>query len=131
VSIFGQNVPFDSYPDTPRVSGSFNATVTLPTPDVWGEMTVRADSFSQTDTYFASNSGSIDPRVHLPGYTTFNMRYSWDGIMKGNASFGLYVKNLADHFYYQSGYVEGASGGFNTAIVGAPRTFGAELTYRF
>jgi iron complex outermembrane receptor protein len=131
VSIFGQNVPFDSYPDTPRVSGSFNAIVTLPTPDAWGEMTARADSFSQTDTYFASNSGSIDPRVRLPGYTTFNLRYSWDGIMKSNASFGLYVKNLANHFYFQSGYVEGASGGFNTAIVGPPRTFGAELNYKF
>jgi iron complex outermembrane receptor protein len=131
VSIFGQVVPFDSYPDTPRVSGSVNATVTLPTPESWGAMTVRADAFSQTSTYFASNSGSIDPRVRLPGYTTVNMRYGWEGIMGSNASLGVYVKNLLDRFYFQSGYVEGASGGFNTAIVGAPRTFGAELNYKF
>jgi iron complex outermembrane receptor protein len=51
--------------------------------------------------------------------------------MGSGASLGVYVTNLLDRFYYQSGYVEGASGGFNTAIVGAPRTVGAELNVKF
>jgi iron complex outermembrane receptor protein len=67
VPIFGQVVPFDSYPDTPRISGSFDVDLILPTPDKWGEMSVRVGGFSQSSTYFSSNSGSIDPRVQLPG----------------------------------------------------------------
>ena len=131
VNIFGQRVPFDSYPDTPRYSGSLYAQVTLPVPERWGGMTIRADTFAQSSTYFASNSGSIDPNVRLPGYSVFNLRYDWAGIFGSNTSLGLYVKNVFNRFYYQSGYVEGASGGFNSAIPAEPRTFVAEVTYNF
>ncbi len=127
----GYTVPFDSYPDTPKWTGSLYADVTLPTPAEWGAMNLRADSFSQTSTYFASNSGSIDPRVQILGYTTVNVRYSWTEIFNSKVSAGLYLKNALNRFYYQSGYVEGASGGFNTAIPGEPRTFGAELSVKF
>ena len=127
----GYTIPFDSYPDTPKWTGSLYVDVTLPIPEAWGTMDLRADSFSQTSTFFASNSGSIDPRVQLPGYTTVNVRYSWTEIFKTKISAALYLKNLTNKFYYQSGYVEGASGGFNTAIPGEPRTFGAELSVKF
>ena len=59
------------------------------------------------------------------------MRLSWNEIMGNQVSAAVYVKNLFDEFYYNSGYVEGGSGGFNTAIWGEPQTFGAELSYRF
>jgi iron complex outermembrane receptor protein len=36
-----------------------------------------------------------------------------------------------NRLYYQAGYVEGNSGGFNTVIVGEPRTIGAELSFKF
>jgi len=124
-------IPFDSYPDTPEWTGSFYADVTLPVPQSLGEMTLHADSFSQTSTFFSSNYGTITPRTKLPGYTTANVRLSWNEIMGSRVSLGVYVKNVFEKFYYQSGYVEGASGGFNTAIPGEPRTFGAELSVKF
>ena len=51
--------------------------------------------------------------------------------MKSKISFGLYVKNAFDKVYYQSGYVFGAAGGYNTATWGPPRTFGAEFSIKF
>jgi len=127
----GYTVPFDSYPDTPKWTGSAYIDLTLPVPDSLCEMKLRADILGQTSTFFSSNAGSITPRTKLPGYTTTNIRFSWNEIMRSHFSLGLFAKNVFDKLYYQSGYVEGASGGFNTALWGEPRTLGAELTYRF
>jgi iron complex outermembrane receptor protein len=124
-------VPFDSYPDAPEWSGAIYADVTLPVPAKWGDMHFRVDSFSQTSSYFSNNDHSITPGTRIKGYTTVAARLSWNEIMGSGVSLGVYAKNLFDRKYYQAGYVEGASGGFNTVIPGEPQTFGAELTMKF
>ncbi|AMK25519.1 TonB-dependent receptor [Sphingobium sp. TKS] len=124
-------VPFDSYPDAPKWSGSLYADLTLPTPAQWGEMHFRVDSFSQTSSYFSNNNYSITPGTKIKGYTTIAARLSWNEIMGSPLSLGIYAKNLFDRQYYQSGYVLGASGGMNTVIPGEPQTFGAEVTMKF
>jgi iron complex outermembrane receptor protein len=127
----GYKIPFDSYPDSPKWAGSVYADVTLPTPPSLGEMILHTDVFAQSSSYFSSNAGSITPRTRLDGYAIVNMRLSWNEIMGSKVSLGLYVKNLLDKVYYSSGYVEGASGGFNTALWGEPRTFAVELSAKF
>lgn len=127
----GYFITFTSYPDTPKWSGSLAADLTLPVPDTWGEMSVRADLYRQTKTFFSSNEDSVTPGTSLKGYTTINLRYSWNEIMNSNFSLGVYVQNVADKLYYVSGYAMGASGGYNTAYPGAPRTIGAEVSFKF
>ena len=105
--------------------------MTLPTPTAWGEIHLRGDTFSQSSTFFSSNNYSITPGTKLPGYTTVAARISWNEIMGSKFSLAVYAKNLLDKGYYQAGYVEGASGGFNTAIPGEPQTFGAEISVKF
>jgi iron complex outermembrane receptor protein len=56
---------------------------------------------------------------------------SLNHIKGSNVSAAVYAKNLFDKMYYQSGYTEGASGGFNTVIVGEPRTVAAEISAQF
>lgn len=129
--VAGLTIPFDTYTDAPKWAGSVYTVVGLPIPEELGELKWRTDVFGQTKTYFSNNEGSITPRTQLPGYVTVDMRLSWDKISGSNFSVAAYVKNLFDKLYYNSGYVEGASGGFNTAIWGEPQTFGAEVTYRF
>lgn len=124
-------VPFDSYPDSPKWSGSFYADVTLPTPPEWGDIHLRGDTFSQTSSYFSNNEFSLTPGTRIKGYTTVALRLSWNEIMGSGVSAGVYAKNLLARKYYQAGYVEGASGGFNTVIPGEPQTFGAELSMKF
>jgi len=129
--IAGYRIPFDSYPDAPKWSGSVYFDVMLPVPKNLGDFVLHADVFGQTKSFFSSNSGSITPRTELPSYSLTNVRLSWKEILQSELSAGVYVKNVFDKVYYQSGYVEGASGGFNTALWGEPRTFGAELSAKF
>ncbi|GAC1577539.1 MAG: TonB-dependent receptor [Sphingomicrobium sp.] len=127
----GYKIPFDSYPDTPKWTGSLFAEVGLPMAPSMGKVKLRGDIFGQTKTYFSSNARSITPRTQLPGYVTADVRLSWNDIYGSKVSIAGYVKNVTDKFYYASGYVEGASGGFNTALPGQPRTFGAEASIKF
>jgi len=127
----GLTIPFDTYTDAPKWAGSVYAEIGLPVPENVGEVKFRTDAFGQTKTYFSNNEGSITPRTQLPGYVTVDLRLSWNEIMGSKVSVAAFAKNVFDKLYYNSGYVEGASGGFNTAIWGEPQTFGAEVTYRF
>ena len=124
-------VPFDSYPDAPRWSGSTFAEVTLPAPPAWGDMKLRADTFTQTNSYFSNNDYSITPGTQIRGYTTLNLRYGWDHILNSKFSAAIYAKNVLNRVYFESGYVEGASGGVNTVIPAEPRTVAGEVTFNF
>lgn len=127
----GYFITFTSYSDTPKWSGSVSADLTLPVPESLGEMRLRADLYRQTKTFFSSNEDSVTPGTSLKGYTTINLRYSWNEIMNSDISLGVYVQNVANKLHYISGYAMGASGGYNTAYPGAPRTIGAEVSYKF
>lgn len=129
--VAGLTVPFDSYPDAPKWSGSTYADITIPVSASAGRVHLRGDTFSQTSSYFSNNNFSLTPQTRIKGYTTVALRLGWEDILGTKLSAAVYVKNLLDRLYYQSGYVEGNSGGFNTVIVGEPRTVGAELTFRF
>ena len=105
--------------------------MTLPFPKDVGDVHLRADSFSQSHSFFSNTNGNITPQTKIKGYTTVQLRLSWDQIMGSKFSAGVYVKNLTDKLYYSSGYVEGGSGGFNTVIVGEPRTVAGEISVKF
>lgn len=124
-------VPFNSYPDSPKWSGSAWVDVKLPVPENIGDMHLRADGFFQTKTYFSNTEFSITPGTKLPGYETVDFRYSWNEMFGSNVSMALYVKNAFDKFYYASGFVMGGAGGYNTAYPGEPQTFGGELSVKF
>jgi iron complex outermembrane recepter protein len=127
----GYIIPFDSYPDAPRWSGSVYTDLTLPVPSEVGDLHLRTDVFGQTYSFFSNNNYSITPDTRLPGYATVALRLSLNHIKGSNVSAAVYAKNLFDKMYYQSGYTEGASGGFNTVIVGEPRTVAAEISAQF
>jgi iron complex outermembrane receptor protein len=127
----GFTIPFDTYTDAPKWAGSVYGEVTVPVSDKAGDIKFRADAFGQTKTYFSNNETSITPRTQLPGYVTVDLRLSWNDVMGSNFAVAGFAKNVFDKLYYNSGYVEGASGGFNTAIWGEPQTFGAEISYKF
>jgi len=129
--VAGLTIPFDTYTDAPKWAGSVYTVIGLPVPAELGEVKLRTDVFGQKKTFFSNNEGSITPRTQLPGYVTVDMRLSWENVAGSKLSVAAYAKNLFDKLYYNSGYVEGASGGFNTAIWGEPQTFGAEVTYKF
>jgi iron complex outermembrane receptor protein len=121
----------DSYPDTPRWSGSASVDVKFPVSESLGPMDLRTDFYDQSYTYFSSTNGTSTPGTRLDGYSTIAMRFSWKDILQSKVSGGLYVRNLADKVYHIAGYALGASSGVNTWYPGEPRTFGAELSVKF
>lgn len=125
------SITFDTYPDTPKWAGSAFADLKLPVSEDLGEMSLRADIFTQTKTYFSNNGKSVTPGTQLAGYTTANLRFGWNDIMGSPVSAALYVKNVTDKLRYVSGFVMGGAGGYNTALPGEPRTFGAEVSVKF
>ena len=124
-------IAFDSYPDSPKFSGTFGADVTLPIPEERGKLILHGEVYAQSSTYFSSNDGSVTPGTKLPGYTTANMRLSWNNINRTQVSAAIFVKNVADELYYVSGYALGAAGGYNTAYPGEPRTIAGEVSLKF
>jgi iron complex outermembrane receptor protein len=121
----------DSYPDSPKWSGSANATVTFPAPIEFGTVDLRADYYDQTHTFFSSTNGSSTPGTRLDGYSTVGLRLSWKDIMQSRVSAAVYVRNVTDKVYHISGYALGASNGVNTWYPGEPRTIGAEFSVKF
>jgi iron complex outermembrane receptor protein len=128
---FVGTLPVDTYPDSPKWSGSAYVAVKLPVPENIGKMDLRADFYGQTHTFFSSTNGTSTPGTRLEGYSTIGLRFGWNQIMGSKVSAAVYVRNLADRLYYIAGYALGASAGVNTAYPGEPRTIGAELSVKF
>jgi iron complex outermembrane receptor protein len=81
--------------------------------------------------YFSNTEDSIAPGTKLDGYELVNARLDWSGIMRSKLSAALFGRNLTDEDHFVGGMALGSSLGHNAAAVGEPRTYGAELTYRF
>lgn len=124
-------LPVDSYPDSPKLSGSAFINFKLPVAERMGDLDLRAEAYGQTHTFFSSTNGTSTPGTRLPGYATMNVRLAWNNIMRSRFSGALFVRNVTDKLYYVSGYALGASSGLNTAYPGEPRAFGAELSADF
>ena len=64
---------FDTYPDTPEWSGSFNADMTVPVSERF-DATLRGDLDAQTSNYYSSTGKSLNPNTLIPGYALANFR---------------------------------------------------------
>ena len=127
----GSTILFDSYPDTPELSGTVSADLTfLSKPEV-GKVILHGDVYVQSDTFFSSNEGSVTPGTGIDGYTNTNLRLSWNEIFGSGFSASVYAKNVFDRLYYVSGYALGAAGGYNTGYPGQPRTVVGEVSFKF
>jgi iron complex outermembrane recepter protein len=131
VSAFGESLTFSTFPDTPDWSGSVYGQIDFPVAPQTGAVSVRADVYAQTSTWFTSLGYSISPGTELPHYSIVNMRGDWHNIFETRLSLGLYVRNLQNKAYFQGGFANGPSSGVNVASPAPPRMYGAELNYAF
>ena len=131
VLIFGQNFIFGPYADTPRATGALYGAVTLPVPEAWGSMKIRAELYAQTGMYFSQNANQRTPNTRIPGYGLVNLRYDWHEAFGSKLSISAFAKNVTQKEYYSGGLSIGASLGANSAAVGQPRMYGFEVSYDF
>ncbi|WP_084355974.1 TonB-dependent receptor [Novosphingobium lentum] len=121
-------VLFGTYPDTPKWSGSVFGEIEVP---VRNSITasLRSDLYSQSFFWFAS-TGNRSPGARIEGYTLVNFRA---GLADSDAGWSLSanLKNAFNRVYYVGGIATGELFQFNTVVPGSPRTFMAEVRYKF
>lgn len=130
VSVLGNpSVEFGPYPDTPEWSTSAFADINVPLNDRFN-VSLRADVYDQTSSYFSSTNDTLNPGTKIPGYTIANFRLGLEDGISG-WSVAAMVKNAFDEVYYVGGIGFASLFAVNTVIPGAPRTYMVEARYKF
>lgn len=94
-------------------------------------MSVRADLYAQSSEYFSNLNSTLTPETRLPGYSVLNLRYDWREAFGTGLTVSAFAKNALNRGYYTGGESFGVDFGLNDAAPAEPRTYGAELSYRF
>lgn len=131
LTLFGSTFSYGPVGDTPKASGTAWAELLVPLDSAMGQMSVRGEVYAQGGQYFSNAADTIAPRTRLPGYALVNGRISWNEIGGSPISAALYADNLLDKAYFAGGMQLAAALGHNGAVVGRPRTYGAELSFKF
>jgi iron complex outermembrane recepter protein len=72
-----------------------------------------------------------DTALDQEGYQLINASVNWAQIAGTNLELRLWGRNLTDQKYKVGGVGILDVAGFSSALWGAPRTYGIDLTYRF
>lgn len=131
VSLLGVPTALTNVADTPKWTGSAFIRLGLPVPQEWGSLSFRAQTYSQSTSYFSSFYFAQVPGTKIPGYTLLNLRLEWSEMFGSNVSLAGYMRNAFDRKFIVGGLPTGATIGLNTAVPGAPRKFGMEATINF
>jgi iron complex outermembrane receptor protein len=94
-------------------------------------MSVRADLYAQSYEFFSNLNSTITPDTQLPGYSILNLRYDWRDVLGTHLTVSAFAKNALNRAYYTGGESFGVDFGMNDAAPAEPRTYGAEVSYRF
>ncbi|RYG33760.1 MAG: TonB-dependent receptor, partial [Burkholderiales bacterium] len=92
VVLFGQQVVYGPYPDTPRWSGSAFVQLATDMPNAIGRLSGRAEVFAQTGFYFSALANTIIPGTRIPSYALVNLRIGLDNVGGSGLSLAGYVK---------------------------------------
>ncbi|HEX7857245.1 MAG TPA: TonB-dependent receptor [Sphingobium sp.] len=131
VTLFGNVFSYGPVGDTPKSSGTGFAEVYVPVDPSLGSVTLRGEVYSQAGQYFSNAAASLAPGTRLPGYTLVNGRLSWNDIAGSKVSAAVYGENLFNQDYFVGGMQLAVALGHNGAVVGKPRTYGMELSFKF
>jgi iron complex outermembrane receptor protein len=112
-------------PLAPHVSGSIMLDYKIPLPS--GALDLQANANYKGHVFF---DVANDPYIQQSGYWLENMRlaYTFSG---GHWEAAAFVHNLSDKEYYSDKFDLSSPFGFIQGVVGIPRTFGAEVNWRY
>lgn len=130
-TLFGVEYSYSPVANTPETTWSVWARYGIITDPGMGDLSIRAEVYGQDSMYFSNTADSIAPGTELDSYELVNARLEWANIMGSPFAAAIFGKNLTDEEYFVGGMPLGASLGHNSAAVGEPRMYGAEVTYTF
>ncbi|WP_082765754.1 MULTISPECIES: TonB-dependent receptor [unclassified Phenylobacterium] len=88
-------------------------------------------AFREIDVARGKGLGDITNAITQDAYTTLNLRVGWDRILGSTFSAAVFVNNLTDTTFAQSGSTRAYSTGSAVKLYSAPRMWGINLVYRF
>jgi iron complex outermembrane receptor protein len=135
------------FPFTPKHSASATLQYSVPLGRASEELLFSASASYRSNVWINSlqtiaairrTPDSILPFLQQSAYTLVDLNASWNGVMRSALDIAVYVKNVTDKEYavggiqlYESSYQAISRFGLVTKAFGEPRTFGAEVRYRF
>jgi iron complex outermembrane receptor protein len=130
----GQAIPLvkSPYVGTPEHQGSIGVRYRLPVPEAIGELTAAADYFRQTDVWLndqALQDGFVASKQD--GYGNLNLRLDWANVGGHPVDAAVFVRNATDDVHLISSGSLYTNLGVIVGVYNEPRTWGAELRYRF
>lgn len=122
---------FGPFRDVPKFAGAIQADFNVELPRGAGLLNWRVDLYRQSSVAIANAIDPLEPAGRLPGYALVNMRVDWIDMLETGLKSSIFVKNLTGRVYYTGG-TAGADGlPVETAVFGAPRTYGVSLRTDF
>jgi iron complex outermembrane receptor protein len=122
------NSPF---PGTPRHQGTLGLRYTYPLESL-GTLIAGADYYRQSVVQLndqALADGNVIPPT--PGYGNLNLRLDWNNVFSQPVDVDIFMRNATNNIHQVSVASLWSSFGFISAIYNEPRTWGAEVRYRF
>jgi len=98
---------------------------------------VRANIYHQTKTNISDNNflvaqGRVSPSSVIKPYSLVSGRIELRNVGGSAATVSLWGDNLLDETYYAGGTdLAGTGLGYTAKFLGAPRTYGVEVNYKF
>lgn len=119
-----------SFAGVAKHAGSATARYTLPLAGDGGDLSLSATVYAQSRIDFVDTI-NIEPQAFQPSYALVNLRADWRGIMGTGLDAALFVNNVGKKLYAVDNIGLSSSIGMSARSYSAPRTYGAELRYRF
>lgn len=111
----------------PKTTAGATISYLLIASDEIGEISLRGNWYKQGKMEITDIN---DPGGVVEGYDVYNMFIDWESVAGSAFDSRLFVKNVGDEEYSTAG-VSVWSTGVSVVNLGAPRTYGMELRYRF
>ena len=119
-----------SFAGVPKHAGSGTILAHLPIDSALGDATVSITGYRQSLMAFVDNINT-EPQAFQGGYTLINLRADWKGLLGTTIDAGLFMNNVGKRLYAVDNVALNAGLGASTRSYSVPRTYGAELRYRF
>jgi iron complex outermembrane recepter protein len=127
----GRNFTYGPYGDAPKWTGSAFAKVSQELGNNLGTAYLRGEIYTQSSFYYSNLANSFTVNTLIDSYSLVNLRAGLDDIGGSQFSLLAYVQNLTKKKYYVGGLDLGAVIGTSARLVGTPRTFGIQGTFKF
>ena len=111
----------------PKWKYGVSGAIRLPVPDSVGKLTLLGDWSWQSSTHTTPVPGLVD---NNPSYGVLNARLEWNDVAGSGLDFAVFGTNLTDKVYVLGGYPI-AQLGFDSAVYGEPRMYGASVKVHF